>query len=59
MRDGAYYLALAIPLGEYSPSPKILERFQEVAQKLGSKAGGNVVVPLTIESKKEVLPLIA
>src|SRR5215210_3459350 len=59
MRDGSYYLALAIPLGEYSLSPKILERFQEVAQKLGAKAGANIVIPLSIESRKEVLPQFA
>jgi ribosomal peptide maturation radical SAM protein 1 len=58
MRDGAYYLALAVPLGEYSPSPKILERFQEVVQKLGDEAGSNIVIPLAFESRKEVLPLV-
>jgi hypothetical protein len=36
VRDGSYYLALAIPLGEYSPTPRILERLQEVKQKLGA-----------------------
>jgi len=59
VRDGSYYLALAIPLGEYSPSPKVLERFQEVAKNLGTKAGSSVVIPLSMDSGKEVLPLIA
>lgn len=36
VRDGSYYLALAIAPGEYSPTPKVLERLQEVTQKLGA-----------------------
>lgn len=46
VRDGPRYLALAVPLGEYSPPPGALERFYEVAGALGRRTSGGVVIPL-------------
>lgn len=59
VHDGSYYLSLAIPLGEYAPSPKVLERFQEIAKSLGARAGGNIVIPLSLEQRKEPVPVTA
>ncbi len=46
VRDGSRYLALAIPLAEYSPPPRAVERFYEVARALGRRVpGGWIVTP--------------
>ena len=38
--EGPRFLALAIPLGEYEPAPKVVERFWKVARSLGSPVRG-------------------
>jgi ribosomal peptide maturation radical SAM protein 1 len=42
--DGSRYLALAIPLGQYSPPPRAVERFYDLARALGSRVPGGWVV---------------
>jgi ribosomal peptide maturation radical SAM protein 1 len=42
--DGARYLALAIPLGEYSPSASVVARLHELATTLGRRVPGGWVV---------------
>jgi len=46
VRDGSRYLALAVPLGEYGPPPRVLERFYEIARRLGRHTSRGVVIPL-------------
>ena len=46
LREGARYLALAIPLGEYAPPALAVERFYEVAGAMGKRAARQLVVPL-------------
>jgi len=46
--DGSRYLALAVPLGEYSPSASIVERFYETTRVLGRSTRDEVVVPLDL-----------
>jgi hypothetical protein len=36
VRDGNAFLSLAIPLGEYSPSEAVLERFYRLVEQLGA-----------------------
>lgn len=58
--DRSNYLALAIPLGEYSPPPKVLERFQDLLKNLGDTSASTVSIPLPAYLlKKEVLPFSA
>jgi ribosomal peptide maturation radical SAM protein 1 len=46
IRDGSRYLALAVPLGEYSPPPSALERFYDLVDAVGSRvARGWLVSP--------------
>jgi hypothetical protein len=45
LRDGGRYLALAITLGDYAPSPAVAARFKEAALALGRPRHGAVVVP--------------
>ena len=48
VRDGSRYLALAIPLGQYSPPDPAVERFYDLARALGKRVpGGWVVSPDT------------
>jgi ribosomal peptide maturation radical SAM protein 1 len=44
--DSQMYLSLAIPLGKYSPSAKVLARFQEVVKGIGRSAGAETVIPI-------------
>jgi ribosomal peptide maturation radical SAM protein 1 len=46
VRDASRYLALAIPLGRYSPPPRAVARFRDLARALGRKRPGGWVVPL-------------
>jgi len=45
VRDGPRYLALAVPMGEYSPPASAVERFYGVVRRLGRKVPGGWVVP--------------
>ena len=42
VRDGDTFLALAIPLGEYTPSDAIVERFHQLVDTIGTTTG-NVI----------------
>jgi ribosomal peptide maturation radical SAM protein 1 len=44
VRDGSRYLALAIPLGRYSPPAPVVERFYGLARALGRRVRGGWVV---------------
>jgi ribosomal peptide maturation radical SAM protein 1 len=44
VRDASRYLALAIPLGEYSPPARAVERFCALVRALGRRVPGGVVV---------------
>ena len=44
VRDGNSFLSLAIPLGEYSPSEKILERFDRLVDTVGTTTNGITVL---------------
>ncbi len=46
LRDAGRYLALAIPLGRFSPEGPALARFWRVARSLGRKTGDGIAVPL-------------
>jgi hypothetical protein len=46
VRDGARYLALAVPLGEYRPPPEVLDRFVEMTKTLGQRTTAGVVIRL-------------
>ncbi len=39
-KEGPRYLALAVPLGEYVPAPRVLGRFAEIARGLGRPLEG-------------------
>jgi ribosomal peptide maturation radical SAM protein 1 len=46
MQSGGRYLSLAIPLGEYRPSPPVVDRFYRVAKQLsGYRNNGALVLP--------------
>ena len=46
VKDGSRYLALAVALGEYSPSKVVTQRFYSVARHLGRSSAEGIVVPL-------------
>ena len=46
LQDGTRYLALAIPLGEYSPDATVIDRVFRIATVLGRRSATEVVVPL-------------
>jgi ribosomal peptide maturation radical SAM protein 1 len=46
LRDGERLLALAVPLGRYSPEGRALARFWHVARSLGRKTRDGIAIPL-------------
>ncbi len=44
VKDGNSYVSLAIPLGEYSPSLSVLQKFDELIHKLGKESKGEVII---------------
>jgi ribosomal peptide maturation radical SAM protein 1 len=44
VRDGSRYLALAIPLGEYTPPAPAVERFYDLLKVLGTRLDGGWIV---------------
>ena len=45
LRDGERLLSLAIPLGEYSPPPAIVDRFHRAARMVGEKSRDRILIP--------------
>lgn len=45
LRDGERLLALTIPLGEYSPPPVIVDRFQRIARSVGERSSTGIAIP--------------
>jgi hypothetical protein len=45
LRDGERLLALTIPLGEYSPPPVIVDRFQRLARSVGERSSDGIAIP--------------
>jgi ribosomal peptide maturation radical SAM protein 1 len=51
VRDGSRYLALAVPLGEYSPPARALMRFYDLIRKRGRRvSGGWMLSPDALET---------
>ena len=48
VRDGTRYLALAVPLGEYSPPAPVVARFHELVRALGRAVPDGWLVPADI-----------
>lgn len=46
VRDRSLFLSLAVPLGDYAPSPRVVEKFYAQALRLGRRKGRGLVVPL-------------
>ncbi len=49
VRDGLRYVALAIPLGEYSPPPVAVSRFYELLKALGTKIEGGWILSADVD----------
>lgn len=49
VRDGERMLALTIPLGEYSPAPAIVDRFQRIARTVGARSEEGLVIPFDVK----------
>jgi ribosomal peptide maturation radical SAM protein 1 len=47
IRHGSRVLSLALPLGEYTPSGKSLDRFLELVRGCGLESNGEIIVPLS------------
>jgi len=56
VQDGSSYLSLALPLGEYSPSAEVLERFQALLRSLGEVSQNEITIPLPTSLGEEVMP---
>jgi hypothetical protein len=46
IRQGSRLLSVVLPLGEYTPQGKALERFFQVVSAIGQRTNGAIVVPL-------------
>ncbi len=46
VKSGTRYLALAVPLGDYSPAPEIIDEVYRIARLLGERRTGAWVIPL-------------
>jgi ribosomal peptide maturation radical SAM protein 1 len=46
IRQGSRLLSVVLPLGEYTPQGKALERFFKVVSAIGQRTNGAIVVPL-------------
>ena len=51
VRDASRYLALAVPLGRYSPPPRAVARFHDLTRALGRRRPGGWVVPLDVAGR--------
>ena len=56
VRDGSRYLALAIPLCEYSPPPATIRQFSKIVKKLGWRTEHGWIVRLTDSGAGERTP---
>jgi ribosomal peptide maturation radical SAM protein 1 len=50
VRDGSRYLALAIPLGEYSPPVRAVARFYELLKVLGTRIEGGWILSADVDA---------
>jgi len=57
IREGNAFLALTIPIGEYSPSSRVMERFLTMVETLGTPTEGGIVIPLSSEVEEEVITM--
>jgi ribosomal peptide maturation radical SAM protein 1 len=46
VRDRSLFLSLAVPLGAYTPESRVVEKFHDLASRLGRRARRGLVVPL-------------
>ena len=44
LRDGNRFLNLSVPLGEYVPSERVIDRFNRLVRSLGSRRSGRFVI---------------
>jgi hypothetical protein len=54
VRDGSLFLSLAVPLGNYSPPPRVVEKFYALASRLGRRSRNGLVVSLAEASRRAV-----
>ena len=54
VRDGSLFLSLAVPLGNYSPPARVVERFYALASRLGRRSRRGLVVSLAEASLRAV-----
>lgn len=52
MKNGDSYIALALPLGEYSPKKPVLEKLSETFRKIGNTADGSIIIDLDTKPLK-------
>ena len=57
IREGNAFLALTIPIGEYSPSSSVMERFLTMVETMGTPTEGGIVIPLSSEVEEEVITM--
>jgi len=57
IREGNAFLALTIPIGEYSPSSRVMERFLTMVETMGTPTEGGIVIPLSSEVEEEVITM--
>jgi hypothetical protein len=50
VRDRSLFLSLAVPLGTYAPESRVVERFYDLASRLGRRSRRGLVVPLAPRS---------
>lgn len=51
VRDRSLFLSLAVPLGTYTPSPRVVDKFYAMASRLGRRSRRGLVVPLAPSSR--------
>lgn len=49
LRHGSRVLTLAVPLGEYAPSPRVAERFDHLVRQLGRRSRDGFILQLSSE----------
>lgn len=54
LRDGERLLALAIPMGEYAPDPRIVDRFQRTARAVGQASRDRILIPWNVQAPPPV-----
>jgi hypothetical protein len=56
LRNERKYLALAIPLGKYSPTAGVVARFYRIAEGLGRRRGNRLIIRLDSNARSRLRP---